>query len=187
MIARGKFTNNVKEGIWEYYFENGVKEIKWDLYADEHLGFIVNVPDNVDSIKKGDNYTKFLINTNHQKIVLSVFVDNYIKDSLPEKRYREITERAYKEMGIKTTLFNEKVIQGPVNKVFTHEINLVTPEKSEKHLMSAHGFTSTQNHFIEISVVADQSAQKIVDEIFEGVLCSFYFKPSRFYDPFRQE
>lgn len=188
LLAKGKFENNYKDGVWQYFFANDTVKIRWMLHIDEHFGFITNMPAKIDSIKIGDRYKKFLVTTNNkERIVISIFVDSYLKDSLPEKRYREFTENSYKEMGIRTTLFKEKTIRGTANDIYTNEIDLITPDKSKKHLRSAYGFTANRGHFIEISVVADQSIEKVVDVIFEGILCNFFIRPSLFYDPFNQE
>lgn len=187
LLARGKFENNYKDGIWEYFFAQDTIKIQWTLHIDERLGFITNMPAKIDSIKIGDRYKKFLVTTNNnERIVISIFVDNYLKDSIPEKRYREFTDNSYKEMGIQTTLFRERTIRGTANDIYTNEIELITPDKSKKHLRSAYGFTQRKAHFIEISVVADQSIGRVVDVIFEGILCNFFIRPSLFYDPFSQ-
>lgn len=181
----GFIKDGFRNGLWVYNLPSGVKKITWGDYKNKDLDLETNLFERADTIKYGNSFVRFLYKTDMGDLILNIFINGSLKDSLPETNYRPITERQFSKLGIETRSFKTFKIDYTPNDIYVSDIGAMEISNSKaKILKTAFSFID-KNTFVEFSVIS--SRENVYREIlFNAVLTNLFVNGKRLYNPFKK-
>lgn len=182
--AVGALVNGFRDGVWNYYQKSKNHLVRWALYKDKELGYSTNLLAEADSTIHGDFFTRFLFSTEHDKILVGVIINGPIKDSLPEKNYRRISENYYRNARAKLISYNTTTLSDSSNRIYINDVVLDDSLGKRRFLKSAFAFVGKQKNFIEFSVTSSEATKQVGYILFDGILSAFFINGERLYNPF---
>jgi len=181
----GFIKDGFRNGMWIYNLSSGVKKITWGDYKNKDLDLETNLFEKADTIKYGNSFVRFLYKTDMGDLILNIFINGSLKDSVPETNYRQITERQFFKLGIKTLSFKTFRIGYTPNDIYVSDIEAMEISNNKtKILKTAYSFID-KNTFVELSVVS--SRENVYRKIlFNAVLTNLFVNGKRLYNPFKK-
>jgi len=177
----GFYKNGFRNGRWNYNSEREVITIDWALYEDTLLHFRTSTFPKIDSIKRGENYTRMEFLVNKERINLTIKINRSTKGSMPATNYKELVDKELKNIGHTLVFFETDTFSNSKNAIYINRMKVRVRDGTYKYVKSCVAFL--ERDYLEFSVVTPRKEDFFADRLFDAVLTDLEYGGSKIYNP----